>query len=49
MSDLLFVGDYQHLIDKHWDDTLDGDRTNDTDVETFLEPFIKTERLKQLS
>ncbi len=35
------------LVDTHWDDSLDGDRTNFDAVETFLEPFLNTTRLQQ--
>jgi hypothetical protein len=37
----------KHLVDTHWDDTLDGDRTNFEDIESFLDPFLNTIRLQQ--
>lgn len=35
------------LVDTHWDDSLDGDRTNFEAVEIFLDPFLNTIRLQQ--
>ena len=35
------------LVDTHWDDTIDGIRTDGEDVASFLEPFLHTITLQQ--
>lgn len=35
------------LIERYWDDTIDGDPQSLQDVESFAEPFLYTETLKQ--
>lgn len=37
------------LISRYWDDTIDGDRLNLSDIESFLDPFLNTIRLQQSS
>jgi hypothetical protein len=34
------------LIEKYWDDTIDGDRLNASDRESFWEPFFYTAQLQ---
>jgi len=50
IDDLPFSGNHllcKSLVNRHWDDTLDGDRTNAEDLERFLDPFLNTIRLQQ--
>ena len=34
------------LIERYWDDTIDGSLDNLSDIESFCEPFIYTEQLQ---
>jgi len=47
MSYQTALGETSSLVDKYWDDTIDGDRTNYEDVESFLDPFLNTLLLQQ--
>jgi hypothetical protein len=49
MADLLPTDDkllIDNLVDRYFDETIDGDRNNPEDLAVFLEPFLNTIQLQ---
>lgn len=46
MIDTIETVDLSDLIDRYFDETIDGDKNNQEDIAVFLEPFINTLCLK---